>query len=150
MKWKENYNISVCILFIWKRTTISHCWTRWLWFHELWNSCYKISLVVQVVQNILPPVPLNIPMVLIKPPEACSTADVYKVMLFQDCECIIIAIIFYKWLYFNDNLCILQRLRLDKTSKIDPLQVLDKISSDGISQDVCINDLGTYWMLKLK
>ncbi|XP_062082390.1 4-diphosphocytidyl-2-C-methyl-D-erythritol kinase, chloroplastic/chromoplastic isoform X2 [Humulus lupulus] len=65
----------------------------------------------EVVQDILPPVPLNIPMVLIKPPEACSTAEVYK--------------------------C----LKLDKTSKSDPLQLLNKISSDGISQDVCINDL---------
>ncbi|XP_060963426.1 4-diphosphocytidyl-2-C-methyl-D-erythritol kinase, chloroplastic-like [Cannabis sativa] len=65
----------------------------------------------EVVQDILPPVPLNIPMVLIKPPEACSTAEVYK------------------------------RFRLDKTSNSDPLQLLHKISSDGISQDVCINDL---------
>ncbi|POO01451.1 4-diphosphocytidyl-2C-methyl-D-erythritol kinase [Trema orientale] len=32
----------------------------------------------EVVQDILPPAPLNIPMVLIKPPEACSTAEVYK------------------------------------------------------------------------
>ncbi|XP_024019706.1 4-diphosphocytidyl-2-C-methyl-D-erythritol kinase, chloroplastic [Morus notabilis] len=65
----------------------------------------------EVVQDILPPVPLDIPMSLIKPQEACSTAEVYK------------------------------RLRLDKTSNVDPLQLLDKISSDGISQDVCINDL---------
>lgn len=39
-------------------------------------------LVVQVVQDILPPVPLDIPMSLIKPQEACSTAEVYKVKLF--------------------------------------------------------------------
>ena len=37
-----------------------------------------------------------------------------------------------------------QRLRLDKTSNADPLQLLDKISRDGISQDVCINDLGMH------
>nr|AOV62776.1 4-diphosphocytidyl-2-C-methyl-D-erythritol kinase [Morus alba] len=65
----------------------------------------------EVVQDILPPVPLDIPMSLIKPQEACSTAEVYK------------------------------RLRLDKTSNVDPLQLLDKISRDGISQDICINDL---------
>ncbi|PON59210.1 4-diphosphocytidyl-2C-methyl-D-erythritol kinase [Parasponia andersonii] len=65
----------------------------------------------EVVQDILPPVPLNIPMVLVKPSEACSTAEVYK------------------------------RLQLDKTSKVDPLQLLDRISVDGISQDLCINDL---------
>ena len=32
------------------------------------------------MQNIPPPVPLDVPMVLIKPQEACSTAEVYKVM----------------------------------------------------------------------
>ncbi|KAJ6904771.1 hypothetical protein NC652_022718 [Populus alba x Populus x berolinensis] len=50
-------------------------------------------------------------MVLIKPPQACSTAEVYK--CFQ----------------------------LDKTSQADPLTLLEKISRNGISQDVCINDL---------
>lgn len=65
----------------------------------------------EVVEDIPPPIPLDIPMVLIKPPEACSTAEVYK------------------------------NLRLDKTSKIDPLTLLEKISRNGISQDVCVNDL---------
>jgi 4-diphosphocytidyl-2-C-methyl-D-erythritol kinase len=31
---------------------------------------------------------------------------------------------------------------LDKTSQADPLTLLEKISRNGISQDVCINDLG--------
>jgi len=35
---------------------------------------------VQVVENIPPPVSLDVPMVLIKPPQACSTAEVYKVI----------------------------------------------------------------------
>ncbi|OAY61273.1 4-diphosphocytidyl-2-C-methyl-D-erythritol kinase, chloroplastic [Manihot esculenta] len=65
----------------------------------------------EVVQDIPSPVPLDLPMVLIKPQEACSTAEVYK------------------------------RFRLDKTSQVDPLTLLEKISRDGISQDVCINDL---------
>lgn len=65
----------------------------------------------EVVQNVPPPVPLDVPMVLIKPQEACSTAEVYK------------------------------RLRLDQTSNVDPLSLLDKITKNGISQDVCINDL---------
>uniref|UniRef100_A0A7N0TAS1 4-(cytidine 5'-diphospho)-2-C-methyl-D-erythritol kinase n=1 Tax=Kalanchoe fedtschenkoi TaxID=63787 RepID=A0A7N0TAS1_KALFE len=65
----------------------------------------------EVVQDIPPPVPLDIPMVLIKPPQACGTADVYK------------------------------KLRLDQTSKFDPLMLLERISQNGISQDVCINDL---------
>lgn len=65
----------------------------------------------EVVKDLPPPIPLDTPMVLIKPPEGCSTAEVYK------------------------------RLRLDQTSKVDPLTLLERISQEGISQDVCINDL---------
>ncbi|KAK1406108.1 hypothetical protein QVD17_41394 [Tagetes erecta] len=65
----------------------------------------------EIVQDIPSPVPFDLPMVLIKPPEACSTADVYK------------------------------RFRLDVSSTIDPLTLLEKISKNGISQDVCVNDL---------
>ncbi|PPS11174.1 hypothetical protein GOBAR_AA09467 [Gossypium barbadense] len=65
----------------------------------------------EFVQDISHPLPSDIPMVLIKPREACSTAEVYK------------------------------RLRLDQTSNVDPLTLLEKISRNGISQDVCINDL---------
>ncbi|CAL5425516.1 unnamed protein product [Camellia sinensis] len=67
----------------------------------------------EVVRDIPPPIPFDIPMVLIKPQQACSTAEVYK------------------------------RLQLDQTSKIDPLTLLEKISRNGISQDVCVNDLVT-------
>ncbi|WOK96796.1 4-diphosphocytidyl-2-C-methyl-D-erythritol kinase, chloroplastic [Canna indica] len=65
----------------------------------------------EVVKNIPRPLPLDLPMVLIKPQEACSTADVYK------------------------------RFRLDQTSSVDPLVLLSEITQNGISQDVCINDL---------
>nr|ABM89225.1 4-diphosphocytidyl-2-C-methyl-D-erythritol kinase [Picrorhiza kurrooa] len=65
----------------------------------------------EVIENIPPPTPFDVPMVLIKPPEACATAEVYK--------------------------C----LRLDLMSKIDPLTLLEKVLSNGISQDVCVNDL---------
>lgn len=65
----------------------------------------------EVVQDIPPPIPLDVPMVLIKPREACPTAEVYKY------------------------------LRLDQTSKVDPLTLLEQISRKGLSQDVCINDL---------
>lgn len=34
----------------------------------------------QVVQDLPAPIPFDIPMVLIKPPQACSTAEVYKVI----------------------------------------------------------------------
>ncbi|KAH7845741.1 hypothetical protein Vadar_005472 [Vaccinium darrowii] len=65
----------------------------------------------EVVKDIPPPIPFDIPMVLIKPQQACSTAEVYK------------------------------RLQLDHTSKIDPLTLLEEISRNGISQEVCVNDL---------
>ncbi|XP_057802185.1 4-diphosphocytidyl-2-C-methyl-D-erythritol kinase, chloroplastic [Salvia miltiorrhiza] len=65
----------------------------------------------EVVEDIPPPVPLDLPMVLIKPQEACPTGEVYK------------------------------RLRMNQTSQIDPLVLLEKISKGGISQDVCVNDL---------
>ncbi|KAL3518792.1 hypothetical protein ACH5RR_021381 [Cinchona calisaya] len=65
----------------------------------------------EVVQDIRSPIGRDIPMVLIKTPEACSTAEVYK------------------------------RLRLDETQKIDPLTLLEKISMKGICQDTCVNDL---------
>nr|QTU90796.1 4-diphosphocytidyl-2-C-methyl-D-erythritol kinase [Salvia sclarea] len=65
----------------------------------------------EVVEDIPPPVPLDLPMVLIKPQEACPTGEVYK------------------------------RLRMDQTSQIDPLVLLEKIAKGGISQDVCVNDL---------
>lgn len=37
------------------------------------------SFNIQVVEDIPPPIPFDLPMVLIKPQEACSTAEVYKV-----------------------------------------------------------------------
>ncbi|CAH9070659.1 unnamed protein product [Cuscuta europaea] len=65
----------------------------------------------EIVEDIPSPIPFNISMVLIKPREACSTAEVYK------------------------------RLQLDQTSKVNPLSLLESISNHGISQEVCINDL---------
>ncbi|KAG6501429.1 hypothetical protein ZIOFF_041309 [Zingiber officinale] len=62
----------------------------------------------EVVEDIPRALPMDLPMVLIKPPEACSTAE---------------------------------RFRLDQTSSIDPLVLLREINENGISQDVCINDL---------
>ncbi|KAJ8750225.1 hypothetical protein K2173_014140 [Erythroxylum novogranatense] len=65
----------------------------------------------EIVEDIPSPLSLDIPMVLIKPPEACPTAEVYKCF------------------------------RLDETSQADPLMLLEKISKHGITQDVCVNDL---------
>lgn len=65
----------------------------------------------EVVQDIPRPIPSDLPIVLIKPKEACPTAEVYK------------------------------RLRLEQSSSVDPLALLKAIDQNGISQDVCINDL---------
>ncbi|ONK67482.1 uncharacterized protein A4U43_C05F510 [Asparagus officinalis] len=65
----------------------------------------------EIVEDIPRPIPLDLPMVLIKPREACPTAEVYK------------------------------RFRLDQASSVDPLALLQKINENGISQDVCVNDL---------
>ncbi|BAB86428.1 putative isopentenyl monophosphate kinase [Oryza sativa Japonica Group] len=65
----------------------------------------------EIVEDIRNPLPANLPMVLVKPPEACSTAEVYK------------------------------RLRLEHTSQTDPLVLLKEITENGISQDACVNDL---------
>nr|AOX15283.1 4-diphosphocytidyl-2-C-methyl-Derythritol kinase [Withania somnifera] len=65
----------------------------------------------EVVQDIPSPIQFDIPMVLIKPQQECSTAEVYK------------------------------RFQLALSSKVDPLSLLEKISTSGISQDVCVNDL---------
>ncbi|KAK9122608.1 hypothetical protein Sjap_012210 [Stephania japonica] len=62
----------------------------------------------EIVRDLPPPIPLEMPMVLIKPRQACPTGE---------------------------------RLRLDQTSKIDPLVLLENITENGISQDVCVNDL---------
>jgi len=70
----------------------------------------------EIVQDLPPPFPLDLPMVLIKPREACSTAEVYK------------------------------RLRLDQTSNINPLTLLENVTSNGVSQSICVNDLGTIYM----
>lgn len=53
---------------------------------------------------------------------------------------------------FTQMNIIFQRLQLDRTVSIDPLTLLEKISTSGISQDVCVNDLGknlesyTIWL----
>ncbi|KAL6853514.1 hypothetical protein ACP4OV_019543 [Aristida adscensionis] len=65
----------------------------------------------EIVQDIPNPLPQNLPLILIKPPEACSTAEVYK------------------------------RFRLEQTSRADPLSLLKEITQNGVSQDVCVNDL---------
>eukprot|EP00252_Welwitschia_mirabilis_P023516 TRINITY_DN6669_c0_g1_i1.p1 TRINITY_DN6669_c0_g1~~TRINITY_DN6669_c0_g1_i1.p1 ORF type:complete len:424 (+),score=74.79 TRINITY_DN6669_c0_g1_i1:136-1407(+) len=66
----------------------------------------------EVVQDISPsPVSLNTPMILMKPQQECPTAQVYR--LFQ----------------------------LSHASSVEPLELLQEISRNGISQNVCINDL---------
>lgn len=64
----------------------------------------------EVVEDV-PALSMELPLVLIKPKEACSTAEVYK--CFQ----------------------------LDRASSVDPKKLLKSIATDGISQEICINDL---------
>ena len=87
-------------------------------------------------------------MVLIKPPQACSTAEVYKVMViggWSNSQSLCNRLLFIHSPFYLKKFLHPQRLQLDKTSKVDPLNLLEKLSSNGISQDVCINDLGK-WM----
>lgn len=44
------------------------------------DEMYRSSLIDQVVEDIPPPVPHDLSMVLIKPQEACPTGEVYKVI----------------------------------------------------------------------
>lgn len=46
------------------------------------------------------------------------------------------------WLLWGWALSV-QRLRLEQTSRVDPSSLLARISTEGISQDACVNDLGT-------
>ena len=39
-------------------------------------------------------------------------------------------------------LAIFQRLRLDQTSNVDPLTLLENVTNNGVSQSICVNDLG--------
>lgn len=83
-------------------------------------------------------------MVLIKPPQACSTAEVYKVIQLKPFIDVDVIYIFHFMVHLCETSFYFQRLRLDQTSKVDPLALLDKLSSNGISQDICVNDLGNF------
>lgn len=75
------------------------------------DGFHDLASLFHVVEDIPPPISLDTPMVLMKPQQECSTAEVYK------------------------------HFQLDKASTIDPLRLLEEISTNGISQHVCINDL---------
>jgi hypothetical protein len=94
---------------------------------------------MQAVQDISNALPGNLPMVLIKPPEACSTAEVYKVIN----EC----------LFWNGNACVSltsfmycrgSSWKLEQASRADPLTLLENVTQNGISQDIRVNDLGMH------
>ncbi|CAI5490912.1 unnamed protein product [Closterium sp. Naga37s-1] len=65
----------------------------------------------EIVEDVTPILPLDLPLVLMKPPEACSTADVYR------------------------------KFRLDRASKEDPAVLLERVRQEGITQATCVNDL---------
>eukprot|EP00245_Coleochaete_scutata_P011684 TRINITY_DN4384_c0_g2_i1.p1 TRINITY_DN4384_c0_g2~~TRINITY_DN4384_c0_g2_i1.p1 ORF type:complete len:378 (+),score=78.15 TRINITY_DN4384_c0_g2_i1:107-1135(+) len=65
----------------------------------------------EIVEDLGIPIDLDTPLVLIKPPEECGTADVYR------------------------------KFRLDAASKADPRELLARVKREGITQDTCTNDL---------
>ena len=66
----------------------------------------------EIVENVPPPLPLDTPLLLVKPPVGLSTPEIFKA------------------------------LDLSRRSTADPEQVLQQMSRQQcISQDLCINDL---------
>lgn len=65
----------------------------------------------EIVEDLKKAVPLDTPLVLMKPPEECSTAAIYK------------------------------RFVLEKASRAAPRELLERVTREGLSQDVCVNDL---------
>ena len=64
------------------------------------------------MENVAPPLPLDTPLLLVKPPIGLSTPEIFKA------------------------------LDLDRRSTADPREVLQQMSSSRVlSQDLCINDL---------
>lgn len=122
-----------------------------IYFLNILYSFWKRTLICissfQIVQDILSPVPLDLPMVLIKPPEACPTAEVYKATEYEinTFSCSVWPDM-YNAPFLIQNL-IMQRFKLDRSSSVDPLALLQNINQNGISQDVCINDLGIYYQI---
>lgn len=51
-------------------------------------------------------------------------------------------LLFFMALAFLFFLFLFQRLRLDQTSSVDPLTLLENVTSKGVSQSICVNDLG--------
>ncbi|MQM13734.1 hypothetical protein Taro_046660 [Colocasia esculenta] len=88
-------------------------------------GCCLELILFQIVEEIPSPISLDLPMVLIKPQEACPTGEVYKAIKSE--ELVLVPV--------------MQCLRLEQTSTVDPGSLLERILHHGISQDVCINDL---------
>ena len=66
----------------------------------------------EIVENVTPPLPLDTPLLLVKPPIGLSTPEIFKA------------------------------LDLSRRSKADPKGVLQELTSNRVlSQDLCINDL---------
>ena len=66
----------------------------------------------EVVEDVEPPLPLDTPLLLVKPPMGLATPEIFKL------------------------------LDLSKCSKADPKQLLQQMKRAGkLTQDVCVNDL---------
>lgn len=65
----------------------------------------------EVVENVPPPLPLDTPMLLVKPPVGLSTPKIFK------------------------------SLDLKRRSTADPIELLKSMTATGMSQELCVNDL---------
>lgn len=65
----------------------------------------------EVVENVPPPLPLNTPLLLVKPPVGLSTPEIFKA------------------------------LDLDRRSTADPRQLLARLAAEGATQELTVNDL---------
>jgi 4-diphosphocytidyl-2-C-methyl-D-erythritol kinase len=64
-----------------------------------------------VVDNVPPPLPLDTPLLLVKPPVGLSTPEIFKA------------------------------LDLDRRSTADPRQLLARLAAEGATQELTVNDL---------
>ena len=65
----------------------------------------------EVVEDVPPPIALDTPLLLVKPPVGLSTPEIFKA------------------------------LDLSRRSAVDPRQLLDRLAAEGPTQEVCVNDL---------
>ena len=81
--------------------------------HHAWHkTCAPLLCRGEIVENVEPPLPLNTPLLLVKPTMGLATPEIFKL------------------------------LDLSKCSKTKPKQLLKQMAAAGrLTQEMCINDL---------